>query len=375
MGLADFLYELFVEEDPYRAFIGPSATMSFGKMTQRPEFRPKSLSDGVVGDRYFRIKLVDMRLESNRHAFQDLTPAIQSVLTVQFDGAAVEFASTVGPSAFAAIGDGNFKMLGHLGVRLSDWIPFNGGAVKIVTGLLAVPNGDGLSTAIEILNSMSELIAVPAVSTVIGIAAKVADGAEKLLQTKKQTGILGLNVQLLDHDVAPQYLLAVGLESEDNAIELFTYVDNELLLEGNPVRDVAYLLLELEAIQSIAKNWETLPTINKPFQAAVTELHRKGERSASALQLAAMDVARNSPDLTIRDRERVVALMERRWDVELKKLTSNTRPRKQTGTSEAQKQVQTYFNDDKVDEKVRKAARVDFEVADRAFDRIRSRVG
>lgn len=373
MALSDFLYQLFIAGDPYRAFIGPSSTMSFGTMTARPSFRPKALGEGVVGDRYFRIKLVDMRLESNRKAWQGLTPALQTVLTVQLDGKPVEFASTIGPTAFADLGNGNFRMQGYHGVRLNDWIPFNGGGVKLVTGLLAVPNGDGLGTAIEILSSMSKLIAVPALSTVTGIAAKVAEGAEKLLQTRKQTGILGLNVEMFDHEVAPQYLLAVGLEAPVDAIEAFSYVDKELLLDNKPIRDVAYVLLEVEVTQSIAKRWETIPTINKPFQAAVTELHSRGEKSASALQLAAMDVARNSPDLSIRDRDRVVALMESRWEMELKRKSPpprRTKPR----VSEAQKQKQKYLNNSALDQVAKDAFRFESQMADDAFSRVRSMI-
>lgn len=300
----------------------PGQQTAAGWLASPPAGQPTS-SPGA-GSCYVRFRLLRMELKYGGRLATDYVPAVQSAVSFRLGADMVVLPETVSPKAFDRLAEGErFKWVAQQDIYLTSWIPYNGGSIDLVVGLIGFPTDSYLQRTAQFLGNLSDLLMVPALSEVANIADKVAEGAELLLEDGKTNPLLAVQVQVADAEVRPRYLAAIAEDAKAVPIAELDVAGSPLTLyrDGVALDDLDFFLLEMQTRESIGLEWEDLPAIAKPFAKAREELASSVDE-ADALVMAAYLAARESLDLTVSDRRAVPELIKKQW-VEFKSLAAS----------------------------------------------------
>ena len=282
-----------------------------------PYYSPNSMQ---AGQHYFRLILAEMSLRRDREWFASWYPAVHSLVTFRFGDQKVEIPYIAGSLALKDLNVTNLDRIIQLNHPLTSLVPFNGGDIDIFAGLLAMQGTNYLDRFINVLTNFSKLLTVPQLSAALSVASPLVHGVEELLGVNNGTLHLGFH-QLFSKgggNLQPGYI-AVILAQESEISKSRLWVVDGRLRQGNSLDDnqpfsgYTYILLKIES-QEERDDWESLSSIQRPFNKAIdTLLNGKSQEAESFLRWA-IATALQSPDLTLGHRFAAARCLKERFD-------------------------------------------------------------
>jgi hypothetical protein len=277
-----------------------------------------------AGQHYFRLWLTEMCLRRDREWFASWHPAVHSVIRLQFSGKPMEVPYVAGPLQFRGVDSAHLDQVVHLNHPLTALMPFNGGVVEVIAGLLAMRGENYLARFIKVMGDFSELLAVPQLSAALQVAGPLANGLQELLGIGDGQLHLGLHQAFTSaggggaNDLQPGYLVVVLADERQLSPDRLWVLSDRLrvgesLERSQALTGYAYMLFRIEG-RVERDDWEGLENIQTPFQGALEALGSSEPQRAEALYKRAMATALQSPDLTRTDRRRVAQALKEEYD-------------------------------------------------------------
>jgi hypothetical protein len=284
-------------------------------------------SDPVkAGAAYFHVVLSEAFLKKRQALFTNLHPAVHSVVRLTFGDEVVEIPAIADTTKVVP----QPKPSGDVIMRnysLTPRMPFNGGTVDLVAGLIALEGQNHLQSFMKVMTEFAGVLAVPQVSTALNVAAPLANGIQDLFASGK----IGLHLGLFDSfqglvDASNQTInyLRGGFwavirkpETQVNVDELWV-VGGALRIgpsidDNQPYEEVDHVLFQIVTLPE-RDDWDALSDIREARTKMRQALNAAAEepdepaflsRAKSALRLARL-VVKESPDLTSADRTRII---------------------------------------------------------------------
>ncbi len=266
-----------------------------------------------------------MYLASDRQWFTTWHPAVHSLVRLQYGTKAVELPHIAGPLQLDGVNEQNLAKVVQLNHEMTGLLPYNGGSIEIVAGLLAIQGDNALPRLIGVLSSFGGMLQVPQLSAGLAIAGPLATGIQGLLTGGSGELALGLHQTFTQsegggaNEPVPGYfavLLATGAALSPDALS----VDSDRLRIGTngtaptPLSGIPYMLFRLDRLTERA-DWEGLQELVEPFDQATNALlvDQAPDRAEALARLGTALVLR-SPDLTRADRVRVARKLKERYD-------------------------------------------------------------
>lgn len=276
-----------------------------------------------AGQAYFRVWLNEMYLQNDRTWFQDWYPVSHALVQLSYGGVAVTVPYVAGPGALKNLDEDHLNRVIQLNRALTGQLPFNGGTVAIQAGLMAMKGGNQLASVLKVVSDISDLLAVPQLSTVLNIAAPIANGVQGLLTSSDGGLQLGLEQTFTAavggaNDLRAGYFVAIATtESKADAKRLWVVNDRlrigDTAASSTPYTKAAYMLFRMEIAEE-HENYEGFTSIQSHIDKAYELLALgKSDEGAQEMRLAASE-ALNSRDLTLADRTRRITAMKAAWD-------------------------------------------------------------
>ena len=267
---------------------------------------------------YLRVWLAEMYLGRRRQWFTEWHPAVHTVVRVQQGTRVIEIPQVVGEFKLAGVDAAHLNNAVHLNVPLTTLLPFNGGTIELVAGLLALPGDRGIGGFVDTLSRFAGLLAVPSLSAALAVADPLANGIQQLITSTNGGLHLGLHQSFSageepgPHTLSAGYVAIVRVDAAAVEKARLCVTDGRLTnVDGGAFTADDYLLLRLEK-RSERDDWEGLSTIMDPFSVALSALGDGARSRADALLRVAIVAVLNSPELTTADRRRVgTALRDR----------------------------------------------------------------
>jgi hypothetical protein len=319
MGLLDwFQTRLQRESMMYKyAFIkGTHVVIEGGKSEADQPF--------AAGDHYFRLWLVEMFLAKDREWFTGWHPAVHAAINFRFGDQKQLITRVAGSTLLPDLSSENLDRVVGMNYAITPLMPFNGGAIELSAGLLAVAGKNDIKGFLKVLGDFSNLLMVPQLSTALAIATPLANGLSELVGATENHLMLGLHQTWTSGTAGAEPLragyfaviLADQTEFDDNLL----WVNDGRLLYGTslaqaqPLRGYNYMLFRLER-RDERDDWDSLMEIQEPYNKAI-EMLRVGNtdqadayiRSAKAAAFMANELTRNV------DQRRVVTQIQKRYD-------------------------------------------------------------
>jgi len=278
----------------------------------------------TAGDHYFRLWLVEMFLANDREWFTSWHPAVHAAISFQFGDREELITRVAGSSLLKDLSTENLDRVVGMNYTMTPLMPFNGGVVELSAGLLAIAGKNDIKGFLKVLGDFSNLLMVPQLSTALAIATPLANGLSELVGATDNKLMLGLH-QTWTAGAAGAAPLRAGyftvILADEAVIEnKKLWVHNGRLLYGEsvgtakPLRGYNYMLFRLER-RDERDDWDSLTTIQEPYNKAIEMLRVGNTDQADAYIRAAKAAAFLSQELTRNvDQRRVVLQIQKRYD-------------------------------------------------------------
>lgn len=265
---------------------------------------PHAVTELKAEEAYFGLWLTHSFLKRERVWLEDYYPAAHVSVRLDVAGETRTLTRLARP-ADGVVGPGVW-----FDYMVTGLVPYNGGSVELEAGLSALERSNLLGAAVDVIDEFSGLV-VPPVSEALGVAGKVANGIQKLLEAGNGDVFLGTHQTFVapggggENQLAPGYLAVIGAtEAELDRASLS--VENGILRvekDGGtqPLEGFNYLLFRIEARRE-RDDWrfprlERL--INRAKESVGDEAALKRHRDAALAEILVC------PDLTRPDRRRI----------------------------------------------------------------------
>lgn len=292
------------------------ATKYFFHPIPRDHVENPQYVDGPLeaGAHYFRLWLTEMFLKNDRVWFAERHPAVHSFVRFQFGTKTVEIPYLAGEFKLQGLNANNLDRVIALNYPLTALMPFNGGVVELMAGLVSMKGDASLKSFIKVVEDFSGLLNVPQFSAALAVAEPVASGVQELLggasgelrlglhQTYTGAGGGGANV------LSPGYIAVVMADATQLPKDQLWVVADRLqlgqsLAQSTPFTNYDYILLRVEG-RTARDDMEGLTSIEEPRQRALSAL-AQGQKEIARHELSlAQAAAINCPELTRADRRR-----------------------------------------------------------------------
>jgi len=288
---------------------------------ENPQYAEGPLEAGV---HYFRLWLTEMYLKNDHVWFVDRHPAVHSFVRFQFGTKVVEIPYLAGEFKLQGLNSNNLDRVIALNYPLTALMPFNGGVVELMAGLVSMKGNGSLKSFIKVVEDFSALLNVPQFSTALSVAEPVASGVQELLggangelrlglhQTYTGAGGGGANV------LSPGYIAVVMADATQlPKDQLYVSADRlrfgPSLAQSTSFTGYDYILLRVEG-RTARDDMEGLTSIEEPRQRALDAL-AKGQKEVAQHELSlAQAAAINCPELTRADRRRTFAGLKQEFE-------------------------------------------------------------
>jgi hypothetical protein len=318
MGLLDWFQSRWKSESKmYKYAVIPNAnvTTDSGVAADEPL---------VAGDHYFRLWLVEMFLANDREWFTSWHPAVHAAVNFKFGDQELLITRVAGSSLLPDLSAENLDRVVGMHYAMTPLVPFNGGSVELTAGLLAIAGKNDIKSFLKVLGDFSNLLMVPQLSTAIAIATPLANGLSGLVGATENRLVLGLHQTWTAGTAGAAPLrsgyFAVLLEDQAKVDNDKFWIQNGRLLKGEsasqakPLRGINYMLFRLERSDE-RDDWDSLTTIQEPYNKAIEMLRVGNTDQADAYIRAAKAAAFLSNELTRNvDQRRVVVQIQKRYE-------------------------------------------------------------
>ncbi len=276
----------------------------------------------VANKSYFRLWVDQMFLKYDHNVFKTWYPAVQSLTTFSFGNSpSVEVAQIAGPGRLN-VDQAHLGQVITLNLPLTPLVPFTGGDVGILVGLVSMQASDAVQRFLGVVSSFAELVAVPQLSMALNVASKVSSGVDEVLGVGSQNLMLGFQQTYVGaggggpNDLRPCYI-AVLNRPNDPTFNSQLWVKGGKLFSGadlngaQELTGVDYMLLRIETREH-RDDWEMLQPLKEYYDQAKQALtpalslvddKRDAKIAEADLSMnRALGVILSSPDLTDEDR-------------------------------------------------------------------------
>ena len=309
-----------------------------------------ALKPHKAGEHYFRLWLVGMSLANDREWFTAWQPAVYTLLRFRFGDQEETITHVAGPSQLGEKGFDNATRSVLLNYATTALVPFNGGAVELEAGLLAVPGKNDVQALLGTLTEFSKLLVVPELSSALNITTALANGFGNLVGATNETPTLRLHQTFAAgagggaNTLRPGYFVVLDLPADSpDAKRLWVKQDRlcigDSLAAAKALTGHHYMLFRIESAAE-RDDWESLSAIRDPFEEAIQLLGQSGyerdadkravlvdeaDRRLGAAKLAAI----RAKELTkLVGRNQVVQALQSGFDAAKKQLALGAVPRK-----------------------------------------------
>jgi hypothetical protein len=275
----------------------------------------------TAGGAYFRLWLGEMFLKKDQAWFNQWHPAVHSLVRIDMGSEPVEVPYVAGPLSLKGVTLTNLNQVVQLNYPITPLLPFNGGVVEVMAGLLAMKGGSLISPVLKVLEGFAGLLNVPQLSAALTVAVPIASGLQEILTATNSGMHLGFHQTFTGkggggaNELKPGYI-AVMLTAAADDLAKRLWVVNDRLYQGEsqanvvPLTGYDYMLFRIEGQPE--RDWEALDSIKEPrdkMLEALSGVPPDLERAKVRLQEAKL-AARLSPDLTKADRKRVIKALD-----------------------------------------------------------------
>ena len=298
----------------------------------------------AAGRDYVRIWLSEMYLSRTRNWFTEWHPAVHTLVRLQHGTTTVEVPQVVGELKLDGVDQAHLNNVVRLDAPLTTLLPFHGGTIEVIAGLLALQGDRGISSFVNTLSNFAGLLAVPQLSAALAVAQPLANGIEQLIVTTNGGLHLGLHQSFADaggggaHGLEPGYIAIVRTDGTKFASDRL-WVDRGRLTYASDggaraqFSGADYILLHIEK-RPDRDDWEGFPSIIDPFNNALTALGDDQRERADSLLRVAVATVLQSPDLTAVDRRRVATALRDRYHEALDLGLAAARPEESASLAE-----------------------------------------
>jgi hypothetical protein len=274
------------------------------------DYLPDGGPDLVPYRSYLRVWLAEMFLARDRRAATDRYPAVQASVRLSFGGSPDTTFSTLSRPPAGQEGPGVRR-----DVALTGLLPYAGGTIGLQAGLLDVAGDNDLAVALDVIGEFSSLL-TPPLSTVAGIAGKVAAGIARVDDELAATGerpvlVVERTLAAGAGPLRPGHLVVIRAGRDELPAGSFAMAGGRLCRVGGgraePLTGYDYLVLRLEAVAE-RDDWRFPEWDALIGQALAAQVQGQLDRYE---QLRTDLLARivTSADLTPTDRIRVATLV------------------------------------------------------------------
>lgn len=258
--------------------------------------------EATPNDSYFRVWLADMFLERDQEWLRDHYPSVHASVQLRYGNyEAAEFTRTARPPE-GMLGPG---ILGDF--SLTPLLPFNGGTVGLQGALTVVKGENPVTAALDVLQDFSKLVGPP-LGEALGIASRVSNGLERLLNLGAADIQLGVHREFAavggggSNVLAPGYHGLIRADHGTFTDDAFSVVDSRLHVSGTPLTGYDYMLFRIE-VRRERDDWR-LKDIMDLIRKAKDAWRGRDEEGWRSFGQAAIGLALAHPDLTQPDGER-----------------------------------------------------------------------
>jgi hypothetical protein len=289
--------------------------ISTGAQTDFAELKP--------GEHYFRLLLVEMFLANDRKWLTDWFPVVHTAISFKFGDQQELLTNVAGESFLNRLGQQEPGRVIGLNYPVTPLFPFSGGTIELTSGLVAVAGGNDVLACLQILGSFSQLLLVPQLSAALAIAMPLADGVAKFVGATQNQMLLGLH-QLWSgasggaNVLRAGHFVVIAADSKTITPQKLFVVDDELrygntIETSTPLTGYDYMLFRLER-RDERDDWDSLTSIQKPYERAIEMLEAGNMEQAEAFIRAAKAAAFTAKELTAKvDRRRVIDQLEKAY--------------------------------------------------------------
>jgi hypothetical protein len=260
----------------------------------------------AAGEHYFRLWLVAMSLEDDRKWFAEWMPAAYSLIKFRFGDQDVTVSHVAGQSMLSGLDETAVGRRVGLNYAMTALAPFNGGSVEIETGLVAVPGRNDVAALMTVLGKFSQVIVVPQLSAVLSTAKVVGEGLAELVDATDARPVLRFHNTMTAGETAGAnrlrggyFLVASAPEGEIDPSQLWIVRDRPFYgataAAAKPLTGCHYLLFRIEA-PTTRDDWESLTSIQQPFQQALLLLQQAAGEFDDDLRRRLMQLAERQRD-------------------------------------------------------------------------------
>ncbi len=211
-------------------------------------------------------------------------------------------------------------------------VPFNGGTVEVEAALYQASVAGPLATAVGLIGNLASLMGPP-LNVAAGIADKISDGLDDVLQSTGSQPVLGVHWTMVapgggGHQLQPGHLVVANAPQQQ--LGPLSIRDGRLVADSGGGKDLLtgtdYLVIRVECREE-RDDWR-FPDLDELVRAAEVAATEGHEDTFKARRTEAIARAWNSTDLTPNDRKRVAKLIAEETD-DAKQLGAAPRPERE----------------------------------------------
>jgi hypothetical protein len=271
---------------------------------------PRSLQ---AGTHYVRLRLANIYLKKETGWFKDWYPAVYSVVRFNLGDRTIEVPNIADAARVGMVKTSRGDLIARNFI-LTPTVPFNGGSLSLCVGLFALQEQNHPAKFLKALGKFTaKLNNVPQLSRSLHIAQHLALRMRELFGPESARMHLGLHDSFSEGELKDGYIAAIRTPRKQLDMNELWVVDDELhrgksLEEARavPFEESDYMLFRVELFDK-RDDWESLTSIQEPFQNALEALQNQSSRKQAPQHMrAALLEATQSPDLTSVDKRRVV---------------------------------------------------------------------
>ena len=138
---------------------------------------------------YVQVRLAEMYVGRSRTLWRKFSPLVHAFVD---QGGEQELHAVAGPGQLQELGEHNLERVIVLNVRLAGPIPYDGGEIRVITGLYSVPREDAAAALVNTVGALAG-VAGPQVAAAAQIASLVKTGVDSILMLGTTKLRLGVN--------------------------------------------------------------------------------------------------------------------------------------------------------------------------------------